>query len=323
MISPYQNYGFPGAYGNMPYCGPATGQFPGTMMSPGLSSLSGLGGLGNSNSLWALSGMMRMLEMLMAMTGAERAGELVGGNVLLPGTNPGFGSAGAHPLCDPSCGSGMQDFLGGFAPVSGGRGWSGASYANGNFGYSAASCGQDCGGPLVAGPCASVAHGPSSEQGAPGATEMLAHAGSMIGLRGDRDRDEIKKITGRSGLDPSKSPWCAAFAMNMLDEHKLLDLDGLTNRNYCPTIENWARGKGIYGTPDRYQPKPGDAILFDWAGERGKTDHIGIVEKIENGKVYTIEGNNKNSVRRAVYRLDDRRIDGYVVTRDKQQAGKV
>lgn len=138
----------------------------------------------------------------------------------------------------------------------------------------------------------------------------------MLGLKGDRDRDQLKKVTGR--LDPAKHAWCAAFAMNMLEQHGVLNLDGLKNRNYCPTIEKWARDKGIYGTPDQYKPKPGDAILFDWERQRGSTDHIGLVEKVENGKVYTIEGNAGNSVKRRVYDLNDSRIDGYVMSKTQR-----
>lgn len=38
--------------------------------------------------------------------------------------------------------------------------------------------------------------------------------------------------------------------------------------------------------------KHGDIIFFDWEYSKdGKADHVGIVEKVENGKVYTIEGN--------------------------------
>jgi hypothetical protein len=149
---------------------------------------------------------------------------------------------------------------------------------------------------------------------------MLKRAGSMVGLHERSDTAEIQKITGKSGINPATTPWCAAFAMNLLDEHKLLDMKGLTNRNYCPTIESWARGKGIYGTPDKYKPKAGDAILFDWQGKGGTADHIGLVEKVKNGKVYTIEGNSSDSVKRNVYNLNDPRIDGYVVTKDKKKA---
>ena len=39
-----------------------------------------------------------------------------------------------------------------------------------------------------------------------------------------------------------------------------------------------------------YIPKTGDIIFFDWADKHDDSaDHVGIVEKVENGRVYTIE----------------------------------
>jgi len=38
-----------------------------------------------------------------------------------------------------------------------------------------------------------------------------------------------------------------------------------------------------------FTPKSGDIIFFDWE-EDGKPNHVGIVEKVENNKVYTVEG---------------------------------
>ena len=55
-------------------------------------------------------------------------------------------------------------------------------------------------------------------------------------------------------------------------------------------------------------PKVGDQIFF------GKTDaeeHTGIVEKIEGGKVHTIEGNASNMVKRCSYSLTSSYIVGY------------
>ena len=37
-------------------------------------------------------------------------------------------------------------------------------------------------------------------------------------------------------------------------------------------------------------------IFFDWDGD-GKSDHVGIVEKSEGGRVYTVEGNSGNAVK--------------------------
>lgn len=47
---------------------------------------------------------------------------------------------------------------------------------------------------------------------------------------------------------------------------------------------------------DASEVEPGDIVLFDWEGGKTGKDHIAIVTKIENGKVYTIEGNWGNKV---------------------------
>ena len=52
-------------------------------------------------------------------------------------------------------------------------------------------------------------------------------------------------------------------------------------------------------------PQPGDQIFFN------NYAHTGIVEKIENGTVYTIEGNTSNQVKDRTYALGFSKIDGY------------
>ena len=52
----------------------------------------------------------------------------------------------------------------------------------------------------------------------------------------------------------------------------------------CVDGANWFKSNGKW--QDRtYEPKVGDIIFFDWEGD-GTTDHVGIVEKCENGTVY-------------------------------------
>lgn len=52
-----------------------------------------------------------------------------------------------------------------------------------------------------------------------------------------------------------------------------------------------------YGKIETIYHKHGDIIFFDWADSNdGKADHVGIVEKCENGIVYTIEGNTSGDV---------------------------
>ena len=61
---------------------------------------------------------------------------------------------------------------------------------------------------------------------------------------------------------------------------------------------------------------PGMLIFFDWVDEEsgsrdGRADHVGIVAKVENGRVYTIEGNSGDSCRERSYTLEILQILGY------------
>ncbi|WP_442857824.1 CHAP domain-containing protein [Blautia sp. AM47-4] len=52
----------------------------------------------------------------------------------------------------------------------------------------------------------------------------------------------------------------------------------------------WFQERGLW-QDNSYEPRPGDIIFFDWddGGQDGSSDHVGIVEKVENGRIYTIE----------------------------------
>jgi hypothetical protein len=223
-----------------------------------------------------MSNMFMMMFNAMCMTFMMKMLQSMGGGgggVGMPGGSPGFGGGGGGG------GNPTTNFLGG--------GGGGAAPASG-------------------------ASGASSGTPGPGVAGALDKARSMLGLQEGADRAKIQEVTGKSGINPATTPWCAAFAMNVLKDAGVLNLDGLSNRNYCPTIVSWAKDKGIYGPRGSYQPKPGDAIMFDWEGD-GTSDHIGIVEKVENGKVITIEGNSSNSVKRNTYELGSSKIMGYVI----------
>ena len=66
-----------------------------------------------------------------------------------------------------------------------------------------------------------------------------------------------------------------------------------------------------------YEPRPGDIIYFDWDNkgssgpQDGLADHVGIVEKVENGLVYTVEGNSGDSCRENRYAVGHYEIYGY------------
>lgn len=58
-------------------------------------------------------------------------------------------------------------------------------------------------------------------------------------------------------------------------------------------------------------------IFFDWDNkgssgpQDGQADHVGIVQKVENGVVYTIEGNSGDSCRVNQYPVGHYEILGY------------
>lgn len=68
-----------------------------------------------------------------------------------------------------------------------------------------------------------------------------------------------------------------------------------------------------YGKIGVTNQKNGDIIFFDWADSNdGKADHVGIVEKCENNRVYTIEGNSSSDTcRQKDYDINSSVILGY------------
>jgi hypothetical protein len=61
-----------------------------------------------------------------------------------------------------------------------------------------------------------------------------------------------------------------------------------------------------------YTPQAGDVIVFGvYTDDKKDASHVGIVEKVADGNVYTIEGNVSNKVRYKDYALTDSYIIGY------------
>lgn len=75
---------------------------------------------------------------------------------------------------------------------------------------------------------------------------------------------------------------------------------------------NWFKSNGKW-QENGYQPSAGTIIFFDWDGD-GVSDHVGIVEKCESGRVYTVEGNSGDVVRQEIYMAESRMILGYAQT---------
>ena len=110
------------------------------------------------------------------------------------------------------------------------------------------------------------------------------------------------------GFD-SRVEWCACFVSWCADQCGYIDSGLIPKFAGCIDGANWFKSNSRWNDRN-YEPKAGDIIFFDWEGD-GTTDHVGIVEKCENGTVYTVEGNSGDACRQRQYTVGSRNIYGY------------
>lgn len=113
---------------------------------------------------------------------------------------------------------------------------------------------------------------------------------------------------GQNGWGPD-TPWCACFL-----SWAAVQSGAVENPPYFANVDTGMAGfqtAGRWaGKNDDYTPIPGDYIFFDWSGGADPA-HAGAVLYVEDGYVYTIEGNSGGRVAVQKYSLDDPRIVGY------------
>ena len=101
--------------------------------------------------------------------------------------------------------------------------------------------------------------------------------------------------------------WCAIFVSWCANESGIMN-NSIPIFSLCTDGEKWYKEHSKWKNKS-YIPQTGDIIFFDWNGD-GHVQHVGIVEKVENDKVYTIEGNSKDEVRNKNYSLTNKSIYG-------------
>ena len=110
------------------------------------------------------------------------------------------------------------------------------------------------------------------------------------------------------GLD-YRVEWCAIFVSWCADQCGYLDAGVLPKMEGVRPYVDWFIQRDQWQGRD-YEPNPGDIIFFDWEPD-GSPDHVGIVERCENGIVYTVEGNSADKCLEKTYREGDQRIYGF------------
>lgn len=140
---------------------------------------------------------------------------------------------------------------------------------------------------------------------------LLPIAMSQLGQNGSK----YQNWAGIPGQD-----WCAAFVSWCADQagYNLVDFTTVTSDpNDFPFYLAVGRGARWFNWNNRlqysrahggnYTPNPGDIIFFDWNGETDLVElwHTGIVKSVSNGRIYTVEGNNRGGVGVSLVREDD------------------
>lgn len=110
----------------------------------------------------------------------------------------------------------------------------------------------------------------------------------------------------------SRVEWCACFVFWCVNECGYIDTGIIPKFAGCVQGSQWFMDRGQRA--DRsHEPSAGTIIFFDWESD-GITDHIGIVERCENGIIYTIEGNSLNDMyRQREYSVGSNAIYGYEI----------
>lgn len=108
----------------------------------------------------------------------------------------------------------------------------------------------------------------------------------------------------------SRVEWCACFVSWVANQAGYIDTNVVPKFAGCANGVNWFKAVGQWKEKG-FTPNPGDIIFFDWEADGG-VDHVGIVEKVENGKIYTVEGNsNGDMCRQKEYDVNSQVIFGF------------
>ena len=110
--------------------------------------------------------------------------------------------------------------------------------------------------------------------------------------------------------------WCATFVSAVAIKLNYTSI--IPTECGCPQMIKLFQNLGCWIENENRTPNIGDIIFYDWddngvGDNTGNPDHVGIVEKVSNGKITVIEGNYSNSVKRRTLDVNGKYIRGYGV----------
>lgn len=110
--------------------------------------------------------------------------------------------------------------------------------------------------------------------------------------------------------------WCAATISSAAIECGYTDI--IPTECSCNRMIKLLQQKGIWVENDAYVPKPGDIIFYDWddngvGDDVGSSEHVGLVEECNNGKIRVVEGNKSDGVNERTIQVNGKYIRGFGV----------
>ncbi len=109
----------------------------------------------------------------------------------------------------------------------------------------------------------------------------------------------------------SREEWCACFVSWCADQCGYIEAGVIPKFSLCSAGMEWFESRGQF-MDGSYVPAAGDIVFFDWEND-GSVDHVGIVESVVDGNIYTVEGNSGDKVARRSYPIGYGQIVGYGV----------
>ena len=108
-----------------------------------------------------------------------------------------------------------------------------------------------------------------------------------------------------------REEWCACFVSWCADQCGYIEAGVIPKFSLCSAGMEWFESRGQF-MDGSYVPATGDLVFFDWEND-GSVDHVGIVESVVDGNIYTVEGNSGDKVARRSYPIGYGQIVGYGV----------
>lgn len=142
-------------------------------------------------------------------------------------------------------------------------------------------------------------------------TWVSAQVGTREGSNNYNKYAEDPRLTELYGWYPQNQPWCDIFTDEAfiecfgLEKGAALTYQPIGGGSAaCRTSAGFFKAHGAFSKV----PQPGDVVFFYVSGD---INHQGIVIRVYNGSIVTIEGNSSDQVSERVYQLGAANIAGY------------